>query len=67
MPRRILNLEQLQAHLPFTKSQLYKAVHHPKYPLPHRKFGKRLLFDLEKVQRWFESLPGRDPTSSDDF
>jgi predicted DNA-binding transcriptional regulator AlpA len=67
MPRRIINVDELQAHLPFTKNQIYKAVRHSEYPLPHKKFGKRLLFDLEKVHKWFEALPGRDLTSGDDF
>jgi excisionase family DNA binding protein len=26
--------------------------------IPYRKFGKRLLFDLQEVERYFESLPG---------
>jgi hypothetical protein len=60
--RRIVNLEQLVTNeFPaLTKHQVYKAVRRSVYPLPHKKLGKRLLFDVEKVLRWFDGLPGKD-------
>ena len=39
---------------------IYKWVRDPVNPIPHKKCGKRLLFDVEKVFRWFDSLPGKD-------
>ena len=63
MARQIVDIKGLAEHWPFTVNQLYKAVRHPENPLPHKKHGKRLLFDLEKVYRWFDSLPGRDETT----
>ena len=44
----------------FTVNQIYKWVRDPLNPIPHKKLGKRLLFDVEKVFRWFDALPGRD-------
>jgi predicted DNA-binding transcriptional regulator AlpA len=63
MPREIVNLEDLCKRLPLTKHQVYKLVRDPVHPLPYRKCGKRLLFDVSKVYQWFDSLPGADQTS----
>jgi hypothetical protein len=65
MARQIVDVDGLGKRLPLTKHQIYKAVKHEKYPLPHKKFGKRLLFDLERVYRWFDSLPGKDTPFDD--
>ena len=66
MPRQIFNIDGLvdpnRGGLPFTKNQIYKLTRHPEHPLPHKKCGKRLLFDLERVHKWFDSLPGKDAT-----
>jgi hypothetical protein len=62
MARQIVDIKGLSEHLPLNTNQIYKATKHQKNPLPHKKFGKRLLFDLEKVWLWFDSLPGRDET-----
>jgi len=64
MARQIVDIKGLTERLPLSVHQIYKATRHPHYPLPHKKLGKRLMFDLEKVWRWFDSLPGKD-TSSD--
>jgi hypothetical protein len=34
-------------------------VRDPINPIPHKKHGKRLLFDVERVFRWFDGLPGK--------
>lgn len=60
--REIVNIEGLTKKLPMTKHQLYKAVRDPKNPIPHKKFGKKLMFDMERVYRWFDRLPGKDLT-----
>jgi hypothetical protein len=62
VPRKIVNIKGLTEHLPFNVNQLYKLTKRRDYPLPHKKLGKRLLFDLERVYRWYDSLPGRDET-----
>jgi len=62
MPRLILDIEGLSKQLPLTINQIYKAVRRADYPLPHKKLGKKLLFDWERVMVWFDSLPGKDPT-----
>ncbi len=46
----------------WTKNIVYKMVRDHEYPLPHKKNGKRLEFDLEKVNRWWDGLPGKDYT-----
>jgi len=61
MPREIVDIKGLSRHLPLTINQIYKATKHPEFPIPHKKYGKRLLFDLDRVWRWFDALPGRDP------
>ena len=60
MPREIVNIEKLSERSPFSKNQIYKLVKRPVDPLPHKKIGRNLYFDLEKVYRWFDSQPGRD-------
>jgi len=62
MARQIVDIKGLTERLPLSVHQIYKGTKHPKNPIPHKKFGKRLLFDLEKVWRWFDSLPGKDET-----
>ena len=65
MAREIVDIKGLADRLPLSTHQIYKAIRHPEYPLPHKKFGKRLLFDLAKVWRWFDRLPGRDDEELD--
>lgn len=60
MARQIVDLKGLSERLPLSTHQIYKGIKHATNPIPHKKFGKRLLFDLEKVWRWFDGLPGRD-------
>ncbi|ACL05865.1 hypothetical protein Dalk_4183 [Desulfatibacillum aliphaticivorans] len=67
MPRQIVDIKGLSEKMPFTENQLYKLVHKPDNPLPYKKCGKRLLFDLERVYRWFDGLPGKDETLNDDW
>jgi hypothetical protein len=58
--RQIVDIQGLTGVLPLTVNQIYKGVRDPVNPIPHKKFGKRLLFDIEKVLKWFDALPGRD-------
>jgi len=62
MARKIVDVRGLAEILPLSIHQIYKATRHPEYPLPYKKFGRKLLFDVSHVQRWFEQLPGRDLT-----
>jgi hypothetical protein len=43
-----------------SKFQVYKFTKRSTNPMPHKKMGRRLVFDIERVDRWFDSLPGRD-------
>ena len=58
--RQVIDIKALTEVLPLTVNQIYKGVRDPVNPIPHKKFGKRLLFDVDKVWKWFDSLPGRD-------
>jgi len=60
--RQIVDLKGLEEKTPFTKHQIYKLVKRSENPLPHKKVGVKLYFDLEKIERWFDSLPGKDET-----
>jgi len=62
VPRQIVDIKGLAELLPFSVHQIYKLTKRQDYPLPHKKIGKKLLFDLEKVDQWYDSLPGRDQT-----
>jgi hypothetical protein len=61
--RQICDIKGLTKLLPFTTHQVYKLVRNPENPLPHKKLGRRLLFDLERVYKWLDALPGRDTTT----
>jgi hypothetical protein len=58
--RQIVDIQGLTGVLPLTVNQIYKGVRDPVNPIPHKKYKKRLMFDLEKVFKWFDALPGRD-------
>ncbi len=60
--RQIVDIEGLEKILPLTRNQLYKLVRRSDYPLPYKKIGKKLMFDVEKIYRWYDSLPGQDVT-----
>lgn len=51
--------------LPLTVNQVYDFIHRPQHPLPHKKIGKVLMFDMETVYQWWEGLPGRNDTMPD--
>lgn len=60
MARQYLNVDEVAALFRLTKAQVYHLVRRPVNPLPYRKMGKQLRFDLTKLHGWFDCLPGRD-------
>ncbi len=60
--RQIVDIYGLQKLLPLTLHQIRHKVRDPHNPIPHKKSGKRLLFDVERVYKWFDQLPGVDKT-----
>ena len=60
MARQIKTVDGIAEMLGFTRHQVYKFVRRCNDPLPHRKIGKHLRFDVEKVWRWFDRQPGCD-------
>ncbi len=65
MPRVIVDIQGLAQRMPLTVNQIYKLCRRSDYPIPHKKCGKKLLFDLDRVFQWFDGLPGKDTTLSD--
>ena len=62
MARSIKDLNGFVEATPFSKNQVYKMVRNPDNPLPHKKIGKKLYFDMERFYRWFDGMPGADKT-----
>ncbi len=60
MPRQIVDVAGLSEILPLSVHQIYKLTRHREHPLPFKKMGKKLYFDVERIYRWFDSLPGQD-------
>jgi hypothetical protein len=64
MARQIVDIARIGELLALTNHQVYHLVRRPVDPLPHRKIGKQLRFDVDQCFRWFDRQPGR---SEDDF
>jgi hypothetical protein len=65
--RQVTDTEGIGKVFCFTKHQIYKLVRRPLDPLPHRKIGKHLRFDVEKCWKWFDRQPGRDGEDLNEF
>lgn len=66
MKKRVfITINELSEAIPLTIHQIYKAVKKADCPLPHRKCGKRLLFEMDEVYAWFDSLPGANTSCID--
>ena len=60
--RQIVDINGLEKLLPLTVHQIRHKLRDPRHPIPHKKCGKRILFDVERVYKWFDQLPGVDKT-----
>ena len=58
--RQLVDIEGVGEVLCLTKNQVYKLVRRRPDPIPFRKIGRCLRFDVEKVMRWFDRQPGAD-------
>lgn len=65
MARVIVDIKGLEGRpeFPWTEHQIRDLLRRRDYPLPHKKLGKKYYFDLERVWKWFDGLPGKDRTS----
>jgi len=54
MARQYEDVEGVAKRFKLTHHQVYKLMRRRPDPLPHRKVGKRLRFDVEKVDKWFD-------------
>jgi predicted DNA-binding transcriptional regulator AlpA len=60
MARQYLKIEKVAQIFDMSRHQIYKLVRRPQDPLPHRKIGKHLRFDEERIHQWFLRQPGSD-------
>lgn len=60
MARQYVDIEGLARILPLTRHAIYHATKRREHPLPFKKMGRKLLFDVERVHKWFDRLPGKD-------
>lgn len=62
MARVVVDLKGLadRPEFPWSEHEIYKLIKHRDYPLPYKKIGKKYYFDIERVWKWFDRLPGRD-------
>ena len=67
MARVIKDLNGFVEVTPFSKHQVYKLIKNPANPLPHKKVGRKLYFDMERFYRWFDGMPGADKTFNSDL
>ena len=55
--RRLVGINLLADYIDSTPGSVRQMIHHNKLPFPYTKFGRKLLFDLEDVDAWIETLP----------
>jgi len=60
MARQYLDVRGAAAYLPFSRNAIYKHIHDPLNPIPHKRFKGKILFEKERLDKWFDRLPGRD-------
>jgi len=67
MPRQVTDIAGVARQLGFVDGEgnprvniVYKLVRRAYDPLPYKKIGKHLRFDVERVWAWFDRQPGRD-------
>ncbi len=60
MAREIVDIGGIVKKLCLTKWQVYHLVHKFSDPLPHKKIGVKLYFDVERCLRWWDRQPGKD-------
>jgi hypothetical protein len=58
MPRQVTDVDGIGELFRFSKHQIYKLVRRPVDPLPAKRIGKHLRFDVEKCWKWFDRQPG---------
>jgi hypothetical protein len=49
------------------RRKVYKLVRRDHDPLPHRKIGKHLRFDVSRVWAWIDGQPGADERLAEDM
>jgi len=50
--KRFIGIEELAEYLDLKRSTIYQWVHQQK--IPYYKLGKRVKFDLEKIENWLK-------------
>ena len=64
MARQIVDIKGLaeMSEFPWSEHEIRKLIKRSDHPLPWKRIGKKYYFDLERVWKWFDRLPGRDET-----
>jgi hypothetical protein len=65
MSRQATDIQGIAQAFSLTTNQIYKLVRRPVDPLPHKKIGRVLRFDLERAWNWFDRQPGKDSEEID--
>lgn len=55
--KRLVGISSLAEYIDSTPGSIRQMLHRNTLPFPYTKFGRKLLFDLEDVDQWIESLP----------
>ena len=55
--RRLVGTEALAVYIDSTPGSIRQMIHKGKLPFPFSKHGAKLVFDLDKVDPWIDSLP----------
>ena len=61
--RQATDIQGVAQALCLTKNQVYKLVRRREDPIPHKKLGKVLRFDLEATWKWFDRQQGANSES----
>lgn len=55
--KRLANTKELAEYIGATPAAIKQRIYIGKLPFPYSKDGKKLVFDLEKVDAWIDKLP----------
>lgn len=61
--KRLVGVNALAEYIDSTSGSIRVMMSKGTLPFPWIKFGRKVLFDLEDVDRWVESLPRYEPVA----
>lgn len=54
---RLVGSERLAKYIDTTPASIRQRIHNGTLPFPYSKQGRKLVFDLDKVDAWIDGLP----------